>query len=89
MLKNSIRDRADRGAAVIVSSHLLAMVEDVCTHILLLNSGEQKFWGPLNEIRSSLVSNDEAKTLEEIFLLATEVSSEIAVRNPTESCLSR
>ena len=29
--------RAQQGAAVIISSHLLAMVEDICSHVLVLN----------------------------------------------------
>jgi len=78
LLKQSIRERAERGAAVIISSHLLAMVEDVCTHLLLLNAGRQRFFGPLNDIRGALMSDAEASTLEEIFLLATETSAAMA-----------
>ena len=37
MLKRSIRDRAATGAAVIVSSHLLALVEDICSHVLMIH----------------------------------------------------
>ena len=32
-------ERARDGAAIIVSSHLLAMVEDICTHVLILHDG--------------------------------------------------
>src|SRR5688572_5394480 len=39
VLKRSLSERAAQGAAVMVSSHLLAMVEDLCTHILILSEG--------------------------------------------------
>ena len=39
--KETIVKRAGAGAAVVISSHLLALVEDVCTHLLILNRGKQ------------------------------------------------
>ena len=42
-LKASIADRAASGAAVMVSSHLLVLVEDLCTHLLILNKGQRLF----------------------------------------------
>ncbi len=71
-LKESIRERAAAGAVVIVSSHLLAMVEDLCTHVLILESGRQRFCGTINELRNAFVSEDEELTLERIFFLATQ-----------------
>src|SRR5277367_1174925 len=35
-MKDSVRQRAAAGAAVVVSSHLLALVQDLCTHLLIL-----------------------------------------------------
>ena len=71
-LKASIKFRAESGAAVIISSHLLAMVEDICTHLLILDRGRQRFLGPIKELRSSFgVSNDADTTLEDIFFRAT------------------
>ncbi len=72
VLKDSITKRAQRGAAVIVSSHLLAMVEDICTHILVLQSGRKRFFGPKDELKSTFAGNDADTTLEEVFFLATE-----------------
>ena len=51
-LKASIADRAAAGAAVVVSSHLLVLVEDLCTHLLILNKGQRLFYGSLDEARS-------------------------------------
>jgi ABC-2 type transport system ATP-binding protein len=54
-----------------VSSHLLAMVEDLCTHVLILASGEQRFVGPLDELRTSFDHVDAAARLEDMFFAAT------------------
>lgn len=67
-LKASIRDRAKAGAAVMISSHLLSLVEDLCTHILILDKGVKRFHGSLDELRAEYSS---AETLEEVFFLAT------------------
>jgi len=67
-LKDSIRVRAEGGAAVIVSSHLLSMVEDLCTHILILDQGQRRFFGSLPELRDTYATAD---TLEEVFFQAT------------------
>lgn len=70
MLKNSIVEQADRGAAVIISSHLLAMVEDICTHVLVLTKGQKRFIGDLAELKSKFASHDDEATLEEVFFQA-------------------
>lgn len=67
-LKLSIRDRAEAGAAVMISSHLLSLVEDLCTHILILDKGSRRFFGSLEELRAEYSS---AATLEEVFFQAT------------------
>lgn len=74
-LKESIRERADTGAAVIVSSHLLAMVEDLCTHVLILESGQQRFFGTIDDLRAAFATEEEQVTLERIFFLATDTAA--------------
>ncbi|MEQ8788491.1 MAG: ABC transporter ATP-binding protein [Pirellulaceae bacterium] len=71
-LKETIRQRAADGAAVIVSSHLLAMVEDICTHVLVLAKGRQRFCGPLSELRTTFAGEQTDASLENIFFHATE-----------------
>ncbi len=78
MLKESIRERAAAGAAVIVSSHLLAMVEDLCTHVLILAAGRQRFCGTIDELRTAFVSDEADLTLERIFFLATQPDAAMA-----------
>lgn len=71
-LKESIRARAAQGAAVVISSHLLAMVEDICTHVLILDHGQSRFFGRLGELKASYLSTEESASLENIFFLATQ-----------------
>ncbi len=73
-LKQSIADRVGGGASVIVSSHLLAMIEDICTNVLILDAGKQRFCGPLEEFKATFGSGDEDASLEEIYFLTTENS---------------
>jgi ABC-2 type transport system ATP-binding protein len=69
VFKRSLRQRAAQGAAVMISSHMLAMVEDLCTHVLILDRGVQRFCGPLAELRKTF--DDADASLEEIFFAAT------------------
>ncbi len=71
-LKNSIAAQARAGAAIIISSHLLDVVEDLCSHLLILDHGERRFFGPLQDVRAAFASLREDESLEEIFFRATE-----------------
>ena len=89
VLKQSIVERARQGAAVIISSHLLAMVEDICSHVLILNVGHQRFCGTIAELRNVFADSRDDATLEDVFframdhpLPATEVSELEAVSVP-------
>jgi ABC-2 type transport system ATP-binding protein len=71
-LKASIVERAAAGAGVLVSSHLLALVEDLCTHLLILNKGRSLFYGSLAEARARYADLQGEASLEEVFFRATE-----------------
>ncbi len=71
-LKDSIRERAENGAAVVISSHLLSLVEDLCTHLLILNRGQSLFCGPLHELRSAFSELSADASLEDVFFYATD-----------------
>ena len=70
-MKQSVLDRAANGAAVIISSHLLALVEDLCTHLLILHHGRSLFFGPVDEARSAFAGQQQDRSLEEVFFNAT------------------
>lgn len=70
-MKETVLERAKDGATVIVSSHLLGLIEDLCTHLLILTKGTKKFLGRLEELRANYPEVDSGASLEEIFFTAT------------------
>ena len=73
-MKDLIREHAAAGAAVIVSSHLLSLFEDLCTTILILHRGRVVRHGRLDELRDELAAAGRRETLEELFFRLTEDS---------------
>jgi ABC-2 type transport system ATP-binding protein len=51
IIKGLIYRMRDRGAAIIMSTHQMHQVEEMCQRILLLNQGQRVLYGPLAEIR--------------------------------------
>ena len=76
-VREAIRHRADAGAAVIVSSHLLDLVERLCDRILVLHRGRRVALGTLDEIRAG-ATNAKGRSLEEVFFAITEDAPEEA-----------
>ena len=71
VFKASVAERAKDQAAIVLSSHLLSMVEDLCTHLLILAKGQGLFFGTLDEARSRFPQLGGPASLEEIFFHAT------------------
>ncbi len=72
-MKDSIKRASQDGAAVVISSHLLALVEDLCSHLLILHKGRRLFFGPAHDVRTAFAGETDT-SLEEVFLRATEAS---------------
>jgi len=70
-MKETIVARARAGAAVVVSSHLLHLVEEICTRILILHKGRKIADGTLDELAARADLAQSGSDLEEIFLHAT------------------
>jgi ABC-2 type transport system ATP-binding protein len=68
----ALRRRAAAGAAIVVSSHLLAQIEALCTRFLLLHEGRLLLDGSKREIALRLPALRDDVSLEEIFFEATE-----------------
>jgi ABC-2 type transport system ATP-binding protein len=71
-MKRTIVEQAEAGTSVIVSSHLLHLVQEICGRIAILHTGRKVAEGTLAEIRASLPDLDADADLEEVFLRATE-----------------
>ena len=71
-MKDSIVKRARAGTAIIISSHLLHLVEEICTHLLILKGGRRVAGGTLAEVRAQFGELGDSARLEDIFLRATE-----------------
>ncbi len=66
-MKATIMRRAAAGAAVILSSHLLHLVEEICTRVLVLQRGRVVAFGTMAEIIASRPGL-QTRTLEDVFL---------------------
>ncbi len=70
-MKDSIVRRARDGATIILSSHLLHLLEEVCTHVLILKKGDKVAGGTLAEVTAQFSNGEADVGLEEIFIRAT------------------
>ena len=70
-MKTTITARAGAGAAVILSSHLLHLVEELCTRVLIIRKGKAVAYGSRDDIvaaRPDLAG----RSMEDVFLALTE-----------------
>jgi len=64
-MRDVLKNYAATGRTVIISSHLLAEVQQTCSHVVLMHRGQLVAFGPMKKI---LTRNRKSRTLEEIFL---------------------
>ena len=70
-MKDSILKRARDGAAIIISSHLLHLVQEICSHILILKNGRKISAGTIQEIARQYAEHPGETNLEAVFFRAT------------------
>jgi ABC-2 type transport system ATP-binding protein len=70
-MKDSILKRARAGATIILSSHLLHLLEEVCSHVLILKRGEKIADGTLAEVAARFSQGEPNVSLEDVFIRAT------------------
>jgi ABC-2 type transport system ATP-binding protein len=68
--RQSIRELAEQGAAVILSSHLLEVVEKLADRLLIIDFGKKTFEGTLAEAHEDF-GIPEGASLEDVFFAAT------------------
>jgi ABC-2 type transport system ATP-binding protein len=68
LIKDILRQLADRGAAVMLSTHIMEIAERMCDRIGIINKGRLVSVGTMSELRSQ---SNGAASLEDIFLELT------------------
>ncbi len=69
LVKDLIRGRASAGKTVFMSTHTLALAEEIADRIGIIHRGRLEFLGTLGELRQLLAADHE--TLEDLFLELT------------------
>lgn len=75
-MKDLIREHAEGGAAIIVSSHLLSLIEDLATTILIVGQGKRLLHSTLAELRAKVEQEGKQESLEDLFFRITEAPQE-------------
>jgi len=77
LIKDILRQLADRGAAVMLSTHILEIAERMCDRIGIINKGELIAVGTMDELR--MLDKTGQTSLEDIFLSLTGGAEEAAI----------
>lgn len=70
-MRDTIVRRATDGAAILVSSHLLHLVQEVCTRVIIMDRGRMIADGSLAELATRAELAASGSSLEQIFLRVT------------------
>jgi len=70
-MKESIARRAKEGASIILSSHLLHLVEELCDSVLVIQNGSSIAYGTIDDLKWQIAQGRGDVTLEEAFLRIT------------------
>jgi ABC-2 type transport system ATP-binding protein len=77
LIKDILRQMADRGAAVFLSTHILEIAERMCDRIGIINKGELVAVGTMDELRAA--GKVGSASLEDIFLGLTGGAEEAEI----------
>src|SRR5947208_11298500 len=70
-MRETIVARGRAGASVLVSSHLLHLVEEICTRVIIMDHGKKIADGTVAELASRADLATAGSNLEQIFLRVT------------------
>ena len=70
-MKESIEERARNGASVILSSHLLHLVEELCQTVAVIQHGNLIAYGTISDLKWKVAHGQGDLSLEEAFLRIT------------------
>jgi ABC-2 type transport system ATP-binding protein len=71
-MKESIARRSKDGASIILSSHLLHLVEELCDSVLVIQNGSSIAYGPIEDLKWRIAQGRGDVSFEEAFLKITE-----------------
>lgn len=66
LVKNLLRERAEEGVSVLMSTHTLTAAEEIADRIGIMSQGELLFCGTMDELRQQ--QNDPSHSLESMYL---------------------
>ena len=75
VIRNVLRQLREQGTTIFLSSHILEVVERLCTHLAVINEGQLVAQGTIEELRQRAEAGVDA-TLEDIFLKAVGAGSQ-------------
>lgn len=69
MLKSMLHNMIDRGVTIFLTTHVLEIVEALCSHVAIIDKGQLVAQGSLEELRSGVARDgSEVPTLEQTFI---------------------
>lgn len=67
-LKRMLQRMTERGVTIFLTTHVLEIVEALCSHVAIIDNGSLVAQGSLEELRAGVAHEGERLTLEQIFL---------------------
>jgi len=81
-MKDTIRRLGREGAAIVISSHLLHLLEELCSHVLIVKRGVKAAYGTVADIHTQFAQDGDAN-LEDVFIrIATADTPPVAAPPP-------
>ena len=78
LVKDMLRERANAGMTVFMSTHTLGLAEEIADRIGIVDRGRLRFLGTVDELRQQLAQ--EHTSLERMYLELTATAEEAAAR---------
>ena len=88
VIKNEILELHKNGTTIIFSTHRMESVEEICTHIGLINNAKTILEGPINEVKSSFYDNSYEIICEDDVKLESSFSFETKLHQKNKHIVS-
>lgn len=78
LLKNTLRDLATQGRAIVLSTHILEIAQAICDRVAIIDHGHLVGAGTLNDLRAATHAGA-GESLEDVFLRLTGGDEDLAM----------